>query len=371
MDTLLCFEVQQLCGDRDHHYPWLPAVCRNRLYFDRCLFAFGEPAQHYFWFVYALQSPFAACFVKANPCEDEVDGGHGFAALHDASLHVFEHRFEIDWSVFVFSDEHFVDPGLPMQVLEGCTLRGSGTIVCEADWAQYDTVAASLPQVAAADAQGGSRKKEAADFADPIAETPIWVTYPWLMDDWDKCGHENEATPLPVADFCSSSACEHDPEDPVLSMSAEEVVTELEALRARWGQHDNFVLEDFKVSIRGGPWTQMAKGVVADICRAEACNVLAQGFCQHYQLPKSGSFSLAKFGESHAHSLARAWAHRFQFWFDLWIERGAHYRVLFVQGDPAKYNEPSWVADMRGECNRHSLDRLEQIRALNPKPLQS
>jgi hypothetical protein len=87
------------------------------------------------------------------------------------------------------------------------------------------------------------------------------------------------------------------------------------------------------VNIRGGAWTALHTGVAADSFRCEACNAGALRSCELHRLPKSATFSIFKFTESHTQGLATFWGDNMQFWYDEFMDRGGLAPCFFTDDE--------------------------------------
>ena len=164
----------------------------------------------------------------------------------------------------------------------------------------------------------------------------------------------------------SGDEAEDDEDADLAGMDAADVFDELHRLRETWQEGDDRLQRDFKVAVRGGAWTAAHRGVVADSIRGEASNADSVSFCKAYRLPQSGTFSISKFTEQHARTLASAWCHRMQFWFDLWLGRGGTLVLEFLEEDPSLYEEPLWVAELHTLGGEVVQSRLRDIRRIIP-----
>ena len=123
---------------------------------------------------------------------------------------------------------------------------------------------------------------------------------------------------------------------------------------------------DFKVRVRGGASTAARMGVAADASRGEAANQQAEAFCLAAGLPRSATFNFRRYTETHARDLARAWCHRLQWWYDLWLERSGLEPPRFAPEDPAQYQAPQWVADLEAAGNAYVVARLAELGNIMP-----
>jgi hypothetical protein len=364
LGTLQCFDVQRL-ATQAFRYPWVGCVSHNRDFFANCCFRWtlGDEVL-VFKFVYALQNPMLCAFVKVRLVDVVAAAGGALEQLHDLSRYVFDHNFSVDWTSFFFSDQKFVDPAASLEVLVDCVVRPSRLLVSDGDWIAYDIVAASLRQGApTAEQQDEKLPGEA------LADAPLWATYPWLQGDWHKFGHEPDSKPRvrnAGGSVGSGDEAEDNEDGDLVGMNAADVFDELHRLRAAWKESDDRLHGDFKVAVRGGVWTAAHRGVVADSVRGEASNVDSIAFSKAYFLPQSGTFSISKFTEQHARTLAAAWCDRMQFWFRLWLGRGGTGVVEFLPEDLTLYEEPLWVLELHTLGGDVVQMRLLDIRGIVP-----
>ena len=297
--------------------------------------------------------------------------GHGLHMLHDSSVYAFEHNYALEAGGFVYSDEHFVAPDSPVFVLEPCTLRLGGRVASDGDWRPLDEVLRGLGggAIAAAAAASDDESESEAAVPAPESDVPLWVTHPWLMADWAALGHTRKGRLEPRLQTPAVASEETAPRDDwsAEGFTAEEAMAELEALRARWACDEHRAPSDFKVRVRGGAYTAARMGVAADASRGEAANQEAEAFCVAAGLPRSATFNFLRYTEEHARDLARAWCHRLQWWFDLWMERGGEGPPLFAPEDAAQYQAPQWVADLPAAGNHFLGARLAELARIEPR----
>lgn len=363
LHTLGAFDVQQVTH-RPHRYPWLSLVSRNRDMLAGSLFRFGIGENMIvLYFVYALQNPMVCCFAHAQEAEVREGPGEALQQLRSADAYIFEHNYNVQMFDFVFSDEPFTDPSAPVSVLFNCVFRRDGWIVGEGDWLPLGEVAvlvrSHIPEEPLEEEQKADRSE-----SKPV---PLWAEFPWLMSDWASLGIDGGGK-RPDGGRNSGSGMGAPPdEDPGewAGFTAEEVLTELEALRASY-VHEPAPSSDFKCALRGGAWTASMRGVLADSWRGECASERARRFCKLAGMPLSGTFSIPKFTDSHAQSLSHFWCDRMRFWLGLWLERGATKDVRFMQEDAALFEEPEWAAELESEASAPTLSRLAELRAMRP-----
>ena len=96
-------------------------------------------------------------------------------------------------------------------------------------------------------------------------------------------------------------------------MTAEEVMDLLYERRAFWAAAIPEEGRDFYAFLRGGRDTMARFGVAFDYWRAEAGRGEPVAFVLRFGLGRTSGFSIRQYGEAIAHDMARAWAHKMQF----------------------------------------------------------
>ena len=109
------------------------------------------------------------------------------------------------------------------------------------------------------------------------------------------------------------------------------------------------------------------RGQVADGVRTYACGQAAIDFCTIYGHHKSATFSLQLYGHEEANKLAKCWAHRMQFWFNLWLERGMFRTTKFRASDETLYGRPEAACELLGSMSEQLLRRLSQVLSIHPR----
>ena len=129
------------------------------------------------------------------------------------------------------------------------------------------------------------------------------------------------------------------------------------------------MLVDFKWKLEGGTgsWNPAHRDLPVVEFRGEASNDDAKNFCDRYGLHRSFTASIRLYTEAHAQVWAAAWCDICQFWYDLWISRGARRDFEFSQADLQAYTEPDSVRELEATANDKTLRRLLQWRHVQPK----
>ena len=130
---------------------------------------------------------------------------------------------------------------------------------------------------------------------------------------------------------------------------------------------DRAAASDFPTKLLGGAWTRMHKGKAYDAVIGIARGGLARRWCAKYKLNMEASFSIARYSEEKAHSLAMEWSRRMQFFFDLYTESGDSEHV-YSQGELDGYEEDiPWIDFLLAEdVDSPTWERAQIIRAMVP-----
>ena len=364
-DVLPLFNAQKL-NVRNGSYPWLSTVCWNRSFFTDCCFRVITPdGNRNFKLAYALQKPLLCAFQKVREVAVE-DPEMGMARFFDYNLHVFRHNFEIllQPDMIVYSDDSPFDAAWPVEVLVDCKYRHGGKLVSDAHWVAWDTIAWRFAR--GRHIHHEDTGVEPARPTNDDSNLPIWVTCPWLIEDWTALyDAEFKGADRSGRDGIDDGGGEPD-EDMGDDADLAEALAALDARRAFWNVDGNdTVLVDFTWALRGGGWTALHRGVPYDSFRGQAANGTAKLFCQLYGFAQSNTFSIALFGEAHAQQLARMWCDKLQFFFNMWIENLDAGNYHFVDADIAMYVEPAWVDEL-ADGPEQTVRRCNGIRALRP-----
>ena len=101
--------------------------------------------------------------------------------------------------------------------------------------------------------------------------------------------------------------------------------------------------------------------------RAHAVGQAAIDFCDSFGLHKSATFAQGLYGHEEAHKLAQCWAHRMQFWMDLWIERGMFSTSKFKASDESLHGRSDEVGELAAHTCEHVRRRPALVLSLHPR----
>ena len=112
-------------------------------------------------------------------------------------------------------------------------------------------------------------------------------------------------------------------------------------------------------------WTAARRGVAFDAFRAAPRGGSPEQWAVRYGMGRSARFDTALYGVAGANELARAYAHKCQFFFDLWQSKGGD-NYEFGPDDRAAYQEPAAVRLLAETLHGRAFARIEWLRRLWP-----
>ena len=150
-------------------------------------------------------------------------------------------------------------------------------------------------------------------------------------------------------------------------VDAEEILDELMTKRAELDSSAKLV-EHFGWSLRGGSWTLPAHNSVAfDCVIASPTTSEATAFCHQFGFFRSGSFSIALYGEHNCFLLVRSWVHRMSFLFSLWESFGCRADFKLSGHVLSAYEPPVEMVELLASTNCTVVKRAEGLRDIAPK----
>jgi hypothetical protein len=274
------------------------------------------------------------------------------------------HRSRIDYKKIISAAELPPAALQAVEVLTGLDHMGSNLLQSSDRWCPLPDFMDSLPEDTKPTAGAGSRGQKEHEAKDSLIRL-----MPWLQNCWKETDARFQED---VSSRSGSGACKAGkvvPEE-LDDETLQEVFAELDRRRSDLAA-DGAVYalgEDFKVGGLGGAWTYHHHGVAMDAIQASCRHQAAKTFCDQHHLPKSARFDLKAFPDGIAQVLARAWAHRMQFFYDLGVaiqRDGAAFRP-FSPDEQDSYQETAEFRTAAGELGGHrqGIVRVNQIRAL-------
>jgi hypothetical protein len=362
--TILEQMLVQSHGDRPRHPEWLSVVCWHRTVFASSIlkFRFAEGLR-FCQFVFATQSPLLACFCLLEPSE-VVHRLVPPATWEADSLNAWEHIFALQWGSFMYSDEQNFQGECDIEVLLDVVNLPGGICASDALWLPF----ARLRELLGAEKPLAGGDRQPAEERGTTNEDPC-LKHPWLLEHmvtmgaaWlDSCGSIDGATAQGKIDVESGGQGESSDWD----VDAEAVMDELLRKRAELAPPD-VAEENFSYSLRGGQWTAAKKGVAFDCFLGSAKGHASVAFCEQFAMHRSGSFSIALYGEHEGLLLVKAWVHRMEFLMQVWVAAGSLADFQFSAEDLSRYEGPAELVELLA-CSKSVVSkRAIVVRSLGP-----
>ena len=144
-----------------------------------------------------------------------------------------------------------------------------------------------------------------------------------------------------------------------------ELWDELEEMRLRWENKEEYRDKDFKVMVLGYEGNIKKKGHVVDAIKGIVKGEEAEKFCTDRKMQKSVRYELGTYGAADAACFARSWCHKMQHFFNFVAGSGDYTRGFSVL-ERGSYEEPREFIVLADLYSTHRLGkgRVRQIRAL-------
>ena len=344
--------------------PWLSTVCWNRRVFARSALVFDDNGEKkYFKFVYATQNPYLVCCSPLRPVLDfhvrmeEVHKGN----WEDLAATAWRHRFSIDFMDCCFWQDLPVVPLESMQVLPELLHIGGEEVASDSDLVPYSTFVEGLPDTEAAATSTSSSAKV---VRAPSANQDLVSKYPWLQRHMDSQGRakghaRSQAGKLPIQE-------EPLPEDADGDVAVQAVFDELHKMREEWQVGVAGEVSDFVVSLIGGPWSQKRFGKAYHCFRSSARRGAPEAWCVEYGLTKTASFEISLYGDRLAALLGKAWCHRLQYFYDIYLQ-STEVRCRYTHADVEAYEPPADFVEAMGTLQGRQRARATQVNSTLPQ----
>jgi len=332
---------------------WIRTVAKHREDMDGCAFLCKEidGSSRVFQFVFAMISPLFVSVSELKPVDvyvPTIDTG-----FHDVAWPRTD--FLVDCQVNMSAARLADWPVEQISVLEGLVHKGSFVVSSRWTPVPLQVFLLRLPPMPAGQGASSSHssvskheklepwaekllEKREAKLAQSSVELPLTASSEDLEDE---------------GDICDELEWEKDPEYQALLQQYKDV---LNAPGHRQG--------DFKVAVLSGQWQLQHKGVFADAFSASARGEDAPEWCQARRLRKSARYELSVYGEHVAGVLARAWAGKMQYMFNLCCSQGD--TVALTAEQLAGWQEPSDLTQVAQNKKVPAIlaRRIRQIREL-------
>ena len=306
----------------------------------------------------------------------ELDDRSSMAASssEDAFADEWKHVFAPMPLLYSFSNGHeYDDDDAKVEVLTDTTFLVRAFLASDADWQPIAAYLAMLPELLV------PRRSKAAGSHLPKAsqiDPEVLLANPWLLDALKRTtkpktsttepsegGHDKAEAEVAVALEPESSDSESgagELDEQLFDLDA--AVEELEKKREEVGKGLD---EHFQWKVMGGKWCMERFGVPYDSFRSTFKSQQAKQFLMKYQFHQSCSFTLAKFGEVLARTLAEYWVSKMAWYFSVWEDKefGNH---IFTQEECDAFVEPEIFTRAFDASEGTVRARMVELRALKP-----
>ena len=303
-----------LPDEQKHHAPdWMiPLILSREQVRNVTLCLWDGPGlfRGFFYFLFATKSPRRAAFL---PCVDALADGVALTSDQVAWLGTWKCQFLCRFGNVVHEHEmHLPSDGFVM-VIPDTIFVGGACLASEASPVPWtDFVNACTEPVAAP-------KHKRADGLTSANEQQVEAEIMYLQGCVEALGD-----PVPEASRSAGEPARHS-RRLVAEVELEEdealaIWTELAAKRADWEVNLADAPEVFRTSVRGGQWTKVNTGSVADSIRGMASGQAAVSWCVRFGLPSTKTFAYKKYTEGLANELALFWCRRMQHFYSSWLD---------------------------------------------------
>ena len=124
--------------------------------------------------------------------------------------------------------------------------------------------------------------------------------------------------------------------------------------------------ESCRLVVRGGGDTQLRFGVPYDYLRAEVHDEAPCRLCTHFKLQSSVSYKYSLYGDEVCTTLATAWMHKMQHFFNIWKSAGFDVAFKFSAGDLECELPESFKTLVESQPPKSVAQRIQQIVRLKP-----
>lgn len=362
---------------------WLAVVCTCRSAFSDAVLVVvdGEDERSYYRFLYAKQQPQLAMFSPLQ-LEDryvqllpDVSGEDIVSPLVDWLF-----SFTCDRMVVRSASEIDKSQESSIYVLRGLVDLGDRVVTDgpEVDLASFVRGMWELEKMGrsrAASAKQIQTEEQRAAWAAVVAECP-WMAMPLPTRSTKKqktsSGAAASSHEVVAADDSSDGA--EDDGDAVLlakgldleDVDIDGIFAKLDDMREAWQlKYSDKMMADFGGTVLGGPSTYQAARVVADYVCVESTTADAKAFTKKYKLSNSKRASISLYdGVHNATVLVTAWAHRMQFFLDLYRSSGDE-SYTFTEADYDSYKEQAEFTTLVGTDSKYKTVATA-IRSVKP-----
>jgi len=295
---------------------WVQTLCRRRDALDRVAFGNSmEEGSRVFFLLYATKNPLQAHFLPMRlkhsvvPCLD---------ALSPERLDELWATWQ-QYAFTVLEDDPVPGDSLPFHgadeviVFSEVCFQTAETMATDAEPVALADFLAALPQQRKTTEPKAAKETVEAEAREEMSE--LIKVFPWMTDYLDEGLASAQAKAAPAPAEAQQDAAQEVTADSVIS----DVWDALAAKRKEWEEQGILQGEEFTTFLKGGKWCAEQKGKAFDIAVGQAKRGMPLSWCKSHKMNSLASFSLSKYGEGPASTLAVEWCRRMQHFFDLWL----------------------------------------------------
>ena len=340
----------------DDRAPWIKPVCAHRDWFSGMVFSTADNDQMpAYLLLFCFQNPMIAHFLHLEPTDvylpayDKLTPQERFDTV---STH-YKHTWR--WTHLNYcTDAHLAGiPSEPWYVIADVVFGQHNLVMSDEPFLKLETVLEGFPK--ADRAQTAPKAKKAK--LDEAQSTDLLQQHPWLSE-------YIKPNAKPTASRSSSSSHQaarpslHSVDDDQLDQIWKDLADRQMDLQPR---QDSAVF--FETFVRGGKWTAENRGVAADCYMARSVRGPPTFWCKEKGYNQAASFSILKFGEEAASTLALEWARRMEF---LYTEHLAVEAELQSSQEVNRYEEPPEFVEFCNNLpeNHKAWPRIRALRLL-------
>ena len=337
---------------------WLIHLCVCRMAFkDKALRIGTGDEVRYFKFLFAKQRLLAAAFIPLQlqwPQYTEAIDYDLYEALGYVDFpqpESWQYRFVYNPMEVVQTNDIDVDANSAVAVLPDLLdLQRHNGMVSDGPAIWFGDFVAQLPLLAKARTSNGAAgggKASSSGHRQTAADAYL-VAHPWMAkphpekkrkvdfareDDADSAAESDEGE----IEDCEGGEVSCSDDEAIV---VDDVFRELQSARDRWHEeHGHQGQDDFGGGLLGGFFIRSASGHVADNVCCEATTAAAREFVVRYGLHASKRANIILYGMDTASCLCLAWAHKMQYYLDLYLGAGVR-NYAFTSDDHNAYREP-------------------------------